>query len=113
MANPTKVTIFSYQVGFGDCFLLRFHYPQERARHILIDFGTTKLPETAPKNQMVLVARDIRDKCAGKLDAVVATHRHADHISGFARTAAGDGPGDIIRALNPDLVVQPWTEAPD
>jgi hypothetical protein len=113
MSSPNKVTIFSYQVGFGDCFLLRFHYQGGADRHVLIDFGTTKLPEKAPKNQMVLVAQDIAAKCAGKLDAVVATHRHADHISGFATTAAGDGPGDVIRGLNPDLVLQPWTEAPD
>jgi hypothetical protein len=112
--TPSAVTIFSYQVGFGDCFLLRFTYPgAERARHVLIDFGTTKLPPAAPKTQMVLVAQDIAEKCRGKLDAVVATHRHADHISGFATTAAGDGSGDIIRGLNPDLVLQPWTEAPD
>lgn len=112
MPSPSQVTIFSYQVGFGDCFLLRFHYA-DRDRHILIDFGTTKLPPAAPKNQMVLIAQDIAARCGNKLDAVVATHRHADHISGFATTARGDGSGDIIRALNPDLVLQPWTEAPD
>lgn len=112
MPKPSKITIFSYQVGFGDCFLLRFHY-SGRDRHVLVDFGTTKLPEGAPKNQMVLIAQDIAAKCGNKLDAVVATHRHADHISGFATNAAGDGSGDIIRGLNPDVVLQPWTEAPD
>jgi L-ascorbate metabolism protein UlaG (beta-lactamase superfamily) len=112
MPSPSKITIFSYQVGFGDCFLLRFHY-DDRDRHVLVDFGTTKLPPAAPKNQMVLIAQDIAAKCGNKLDAVVATHRHADHISGFARTAGGDGSGDIIRALNPDVVIQPWTEDPD
>jgi len=109
---PTAVTLFSYQVGFGDCFLLRFHYP-DRDRHVLIDFGTTKLPPNAPKEQMVLVARDIADKSGGKLDAIVATHRHADHISGFATKADGSGSGDVIRALAPTIVIQPWTEQPD
>jgi glyoxylase-like metal-dependent hydrolase (beta-lactamase superfamily II) len=113
MANsPTSLTIFSYQVGFGDCFLLRFVYP-DGPRHVLIDFGTTKLPAAAPKEQMLLIARDIADKCKeGGLTAVVATHRHADHISGFA-TRDGEGSGDVIRALKPRLVLQPWTEAPD
>jgi hypothetical protein len=111
MTSPTRITILSYQVGFGDCFLLRFHYEGERNRHVLIDFGTTKLPAGAPKNQMVLVAQDIAKQCGDKLDAVVATHRHADHISGFA-TAGGEGSGDIIAALKPDLVLQPWTEDP-
>lgn len=110
--QPSSVTLFSYQVGFGDCFLLRFAYP-DRDRHVLIDFGTTKLPDTAPKDQMLRIANDIADKCGGKLDAIVATHRHADHISGFATNADGNASGDVINGLNPDLVVQPWTEAPD
>lgn len=109
---PTQVTIFSYQVGFGDCFLLRFVY-EDGPRHVLIDFGTTRLPDGAPKDQMLRVAQDIAGKCEeGGLTAVVATHRHADHISGFA-TKDGEGSGDVIRALNPKLVLQPWTEAPE
>ena len=109
---PTSLTIFAYQVGFGDCFLLRFTYPAAK-RFVLVDFGTTALSVDAEKNQMIRIALDIQAKCGGKLDAVVATHRHADHISGFATSATGDGPGDIIRALKPKVVVQPWTEEPE
>ena len=112
LPRPSSASLFSYQVGFGDCFLVRFAYP-DRDRHVLIDFGTTKLPDTAPKDQMLRIAEDIADKCGGKLDAVVATHRHADHISGFATNADGTASGDVIRGLHPDVVVQPWTEAPD
>jgi hypothetical protein len=46
---------------------------------------------------------------SGHLEMVVATHRHADHISGFG----GSRSGPIIAGLHPDLVVQPWTENPD
>lgn len=109
-SKPTSASIFAYQVGFGDCFLLRFNYPRGVRKHILIDFGTTGLPEATAKNHLLLVATDIASKCDGKLDAVVATHRHADHISGFATSADGKGSGDIIKALKPDVVVQPWTE---
>ncbi len=108
--KPTSATIFAYQVGFGDCFLLRFNYPAGVQKHVLIDFGTTGLPAAAAKKHLLLVAGDIANQCNGKLDAVVATHRHADHISGFATSADGKGPGDIIKGLNPDVVVQPWTE---
>lgn len=112
-AVPVSVTLFSYQVGFGDCFLLRFSYPGGEHRHVLIDFGTTGLPKTVETNYMTRVARDIADKCGGRLQAIVATHRHADHISGFATSADGSGPGNIIAALDIDLVLQPWTEAPN
>jgi hypothetical protein len=108
---PITATIFAYQVGFGDCFLLRFTYPDSTKRHLLIDFGTTKLPNGYNSSHMIDVANDIKAKCEGKLDIVVATHRHADHISGFATKADRSGPGDIIRSLKPSIVLQPWTEA--
>jgi hypothetical protein len=108
--QPTSATIFAYQVGFGDCFLLRFNYAGGLQKHVLIDFGTTGLPEATARAHLLLVANDIAAQCNGKLDAVVATHRHADHISGFATSADGKGPGDVIRALKPSVVVQPWTE---
>ena len=116
MANaPFRATLFAYQVGFGDAFLLRFSYADGRRRHMLIDFGTTSLPENATADHMVRVAKDITDKCnepGGKgLDVLVATHRHADHISGFATRPDGSGSGDIIRALKPSVVILPWTEA--
>jgi len=42
--KPTRVELRSYQVGFGDCFLLSFVYGDDDKRHVLIDFGTTALP---------------------------------------------------------------------
>lgn len=111
--SPERIHLFTYQVGFGDCFLLRFAYRSGRDRHVLIDFGTTGLPEAVASAHLVRVATDIAARCNGRLDAVVATHRHADHISGFATAKNGKGPGDIIRSLAPSLVLQPWTEQPD
>jgi len=114
--KPNKITLRSYQVGFGDCFLMTFHY-KKFDRHILIDFGSTGRPKTSESKKkgadklMTRVAKDIRTQCGGKLHAIVATHRHADHISGFD-TSGKDAPGAIIAECDPDVVVQPWTEHP-
>jgi hypothetical protein len=111
--KPTKIEVRSYQVGFGDCFLLSFVYGKDDKRHLLIDFGTTELPRgRKPSEHMPKVARQIADDCGGQLTAVVATHRHADHISGFATDGRTGKSGVIIRALKPKVVIQPWTEDP-
>jgi hypothetical protein len=105
---PTHLRIRSYNVGFGDCFLLTFTYARGAPRNVLIDFGSTEgSKQHGPARGMLEIAQKIRDDCGGKLQMVVATHRHTDHISGFAGK-----PGAVIHDLRPDLVVQPWTEDP-
>jgi hypothetical protein len=114
--TPTSVQIRTYQVGFGDCFLLSFVYGDKDTRHVLIDFGTTELPKRGapitPSAYMPTIAEDIKTRSGGHLTAVVATHRHADHISGFATDGASGGSGKTIASLKPEIVLQPWTEDP-
>jgi hypothetical protein len=133
-AKPSSIEIRTYRVGFGDCFLLSFVYGRRDRRHVLIDFGTTGLwpkkrkgepPPPKPPKGLILrpseympkVADDIKAVCTHETDdprltAVIATHRHADHISGFATDGASGGSGKIIAGLRPRLVLQPWTEDP-
>ncbi len=109
MTRVTGARLRAYNVGFGDCLLLSVRYDDLDPRHVLIDFGTTKLPSKAPSSRMHDIAENIAIETGGTLHAVVATHRHADHISGFGRADAGA----TIEALSPSLVVQSWTEHPD
>jgi len=112
--KPKKIEIYAFNVGFGDCTLVKFIYPgQNRDRHILVDFGSKVGPEGKPSNFMTKVAKQIHDICNGKLDVIVGTHRHQDHISGFRTRKNGKGPGDYIAKCDPDLILQPWTEHPD
>lgn len=112
-ARPSRVEIRSFQVGFGDCFLVSFLYPGTERRDVLIDFGTTALPAKGkPSALMPAVAKEIEEVCGGRLTAIVATHRHADHISGFGTDGRTGRSGAIIKALKPRLILQPWTEDP-
>ena len=116
--KPTSLTIRAYQVGFGDCFLLTIAYSgaakkSDKERHLLIDFGSTGMPDHVdPDGQMMKVAKDIEARCDGKLHMVIASHRHKDHLSGFATKEDGSGTGDVIARCKPDIVIQPWTEDP-
>jgi len=114
--RPSSVEIRAYQVGFGDCFLLSFVYSASDRRHVLIDFGSTGLPGKTlkPSTHMPMIAEHIKSVCGAQgLTALVATHRHADHINGFGTESSTGKSGTIIAGLKPRLVLQPWTEDPD
>ena len=111
--KPSHLAIRMYQMGFGDCLLLSFTYPAPLSdgrseRHVLIDFGSSHGPARG-KLDMKEIARSISDRCGGKLDAVIVSHRHKDHLSGFGNDAAWN----VLKDLSPSLVVRPWTEDPD
>src|SRR5436190_11569507 len=116
MAKPKALEIRGYNVGFGDCFLLSFDYGKTK-KHVLIDFGTTQPPTgKTPSEYMLQVAEAFKKDGDGHLDAIVETHRHADHISGFATGTKGKkASGDVIAgcADKQTIIVQPWTEDPD
>lgn len=108
--EPHAIRVRMYRVGFGDCLLVSFLYeepaPDARpARHVLIDFGTTE----RARDDLTLdeVAADLGRSC-DRLDAIVATHRHRDHISGFG-TEVGR---ELIRRLDPARAIRPWTDDP-
>ncbi len=110
--RPSSVRLRTYQVGFGDALLLTITYgsrlpDRRRERHVLIDLGSRVYREGGPV--MADIAAKIAEHCGGHLDAVVATHRHQDHVKGFGDT----GAESHLDQLHPKLIVRPWTDVPE
>lgn len=101
-----KVSVRMYNVGFGDCFLLTIHAP-DRPRKILIDCGKHTLSTTPPSLGTVVerVLEDIREPDGPRIDVLVATHRHQDHVAGFA----AEGWAEV----RVGEIWMPWTEDPE
>src|SRR5690349_21047036 len=82
------VTVRMYYVGFGDSFLLFFPAPDGKHRKVLIDCGkhqqSVKAPNIADVAQQIIEDATDADGVT-RIDLVIATHRHQDHVSGFER----------------------------
>ncbi|HEX8334421.1 MAG TPA: MBL fold metallo-hydrolase, partial [Segetibacter sp.] len=78
------VSVKMYKMGeLGDCFLLKFKEGNEES-HVLIDCGSFRNSE-ASKQRITAVVNDIKSSLKEKkIDVVVGTHQHNDHLSGFA-----------------------------
>jgi hypothetical protein len=72
-----------YRGILGDCFLLIYSRGPERT-HILIDCGVLQGTEGGKERMRTIVA-DLLQETGKRIDLVVLTHEHADHLSGFAQ----------------------------
>jgi len=99
-----SVRVRMYRQGLGDCFLLTFR-GEGRESHVLIDCGVLTGTEDA-QGRMRIVAGNIKETTGGRLDALVVTHEHWDHISGFLQAE------DIFDTLRIGEVWLGWTENP-
>lgn len=100
------VLVRMYNVGFGDCFLIEYPGEEGYLHRILIDCGSMAAAPTFSMSDVVdtLLADVVDADGKPRIDVVVCTHRHADHVSGFTRAAWKD--------LNVKEVWFPWTEDP-
>src|SRR5215469_3743630 len=79
------IRVRMYRIGFGDFFLLTVPtQAQAGPAHILIDCGV----HAANIGTMGDCFNDLAKETGGKLALVIATHFHADHLSGFASNYA-------------------------
>jgi metallo-beta-lactamase superfamily protein len=100
-----EVAVRMYRQGLGDCFLLTFP-GKERPVYILIDCGVM-LGTKEQAEKMWAVAEDIHATTDGRLDVVVATHEHWDHLSGFVQAK------EVFEKIKIGDLWLAWTEDPD
>ncbi len=99
------VRVRMYDVGFGDGFVV-FFPDGDRFRTLLLDCGSIR---SGARGAIDTVAKRIiadieTETGARRIDVVVATHRHRDHVAGFAT--------DVWAGVDVGEVWLPWTEDP-
>lgn len=105
--SKKSLIVRMYKVGMGDSFLLMFPEANGRRPKVLIDCGY-HTSSVSPPPMKEVVARIIDDVTEAdgvpRIDVVVATHRHQDHVRGFENKAWAD--------VEVKEVWMPWTEHP-
>ncbi len=86
VSPPPQLSVHFIDVGQGDCILIQTPVGES----ILIDAGER---DQGPK-----VVQYLQDQGIGKIDLMVATHPHADHIGGLI---------DVLTFFPVDLVLMP------
>src|SRR6266850_1416551 len=103
MANK-EVSIRMYNVGFGDAFLETLP-TQKGDRRLLFDCGSIAKGPSSIGDVAKQIIADCKNGAGDpRIDVVVATHRHRDHVSGFALP--------LWNSVEVGEVWMPWTEDP-
>lgn len=100
-----RVRIRMYRQGLGDCFLLSFPKGGGEHVHVMIDCGVV-LGTSEPGVVMTKVAEDVKTETKGKVDVLVITHEHWDHLSGFDENQARA----VFREIEFGALWLAWTE---
>ncbi|RJT33334.1 hypothetical protein D3227_25315 [Mesorhizobium waimense] len=100
---PGNINIRMYNVGFGDCFLVTLP-TSDGDRKILIDCGSIKKKKKSIEDIAKQVIKDVTVDGKARIDVLVLSHRHEDHLSGFAKKVWGE--------VEVGEVWMPWVESP-
>jgi beta-lactamase superfamily II metal-dependent hydrolase len=99
--DTPKIRVRMYRVGMGDCFLVTIPATGSKRKHILIDCGVHSQSQFKGLKEAVIA---MEKETKGKLDVIVATHAHADHISGFG------SEDEVFEQIEVGEVWLPWLE---
>ena len=89
-APKSGAKIRMYRQGHGDCFLLAFAPKTKKARpvYMLIDCGYKPGSQIVRHGKKVTASRVVKDIAAAtgkKIDVIVVTHEHQDHVNGLGK----------------------------
>lgn len=79
MDQITKVKIRMYKTGTGDCFALKFYQGDQVNFNMMIDGGTW----SGTQKYLSKYVKDLKDFLGNKIDVLVVTHEHKDHVHLF------------------------------
>ena len=85
--SQDELIVRMYRQGLGDCFLLALPAGAGTAKYVLIDCGI-HMRQTNGSDRLGEVLDHLADATGGRIDVVVATHEHADHLSGFVQNGS-------------------------
>ena len=103
-AGSKGVTVRHYCQGIGDCHLLKFTKADKSDFWMLIDCGVHS-SVTGGTQMIAKIVEDIAS-VTKRLDVVVVTHEHWDHVSGFLTEV------DRFKKFEVGEVWMGWTENP-
>src|SRR5262245_45791378 len=83
--KPRELIVRMYRQGLGDCFLLALPTKHSKTKYVLIDCGV-HMRQTDGPARLAQVMDNLVAATNARIDVVVATHEHADHLSGFVQT---------------------------
>jgi beta-lactamase superfamily II metal-dependent hydrolase len=105
---PNGIKVRMYRQGHGDCFLLTTKKKDGNPFYMLIDCGLWRKSEINDDLTIDKIVDSIRDATSGRLDVVLITHEHEDHVNGFAATRE-DG-SDCWSGFKIGEIWLAWTE---
>jgi hypothetical protein len=100
------IRVRMYRVGFGDFFLVSLLGTDGKPVHMIIDCGVFKgTSQTGDLGSIEAAVADMAETTDRQVALIIMTHRHADHIAGFARCA------DLFKTLTVGAVWMPIWES--
>jgi hypothetical protein len=106
IVSEVGIRVRMYRVGFGDFFLITFLADAGEQVHIIVDCGVFKgTSQTGDIGSIGAAVADMAQTTGGQVALIIMTHRHADHIAGFARHS------DIFKTLTVGGVWMPIWES--